>query len=197
MISPTMKSCRIQILSLILAGLISMPAHAEVIPGRWEKVSALEMTLPITVKLKNGDRIKGQFRGLSPSDLELLSPAGWAAIPRTDIQTITLPSKDGLRDGAWKGAVPGLAFAGGIALIGIARDAGEESNSEIAFQALALGGLLAGIGAVIGVAADAVIKTEGIVLYIAPGTPRRSKHKDSEWWDGSPAIKAKTPNPSK
>ena len=43
MISPTMKSCRIQILALILAGLISMPAHAEVIPGRWEKVSALEM----------------------------------------------------------------------------------------------------------------------------------------------------------
>ena len=45
--------------------------------------------------------------------------------------------------------------------------------------------------------ADAAIKTEDIVLYIAPGTPRRSKHKDSEWWDGSPAIKAKTPNPSK
>ena len=193
-IFPTLKSCRIQSVSLILAVLISMPAHAEVIPGRWEKVSALEMALPITVELKNGDRIKGQFRGLSPSDLELLSPAGWAAIPRTDIQTITLPSKDGLRDGAWKGAVPGLAFAGGLALIGIAIGEGEETNTEIAFQALALGALLAGIGAGIGVAADAATKPEDIVLYIAPGTPRRPQQNDSEWWPPDPPA-AETEEP--
>ena len=96
MICPTMKSCRIQLVSLILAGLISMPAHAEVIPGRWEKVSALEMASPIVVELNAGDQIKGQFRGLSASDLDLLSPSGWAVIPKSDIRTITSPSKDGL-----------------------------------------------------------------------------------------------------
>ena len=100
--SSKMKSCRIQIVSLILAVLIFIPAHAEAIPGRWEKVSALEIASPIKVELKNGDRIQGQFRGLSVSDLELLSPAGWATIPRMDIQTITIPSKDGVGDGAWK-----------------------------------------------------------------------------------------------
>lgn len=68
-----MKSFRIPTVSLILAGLISLPAQAEVIPGRWEKVAVLEMASPITVELKNGDRIVGQFRGLSSSDLELLS----------------------------------------------------------------------------------------------------------------------------
>ena len=35
--SQTTTSCRIQVVSLMLAGLISMTAHAEVIPGRWEK----------------------------------------------------------------------------------------------------------------------------------------------------------------
>ena len=63
----TTTSCRIQIVSLILAGLISLPVQAEVLPGRWEKVSALEMASPITVEMKNGDRISGQFRGPDPA----------------------------------------------------------------------------------------------------------------------------------
>ena len=64
----TMKSVRIQIISLMLAGLISMPAHGEVIPGRWEKVSALELGTPITVELKNGDQVAGTFEGLFASE---------------------------------------------------------------------------------------------------------------------------------
>ena len=104
MISPKMKSCWIQTPSLILVVLIAQPALAGVVPGRWEKVSAMELASPIKGELKNGDRIKGQFRGLSSSDLELLNPAGRAVIPKTDIQTITLPLKDGLGDGACKGS---------------------------------------------------------------------------------------------
>ena len=170
----TTKSVRIQFVSLILAGLISIPAHGEVIPGRWEKVSALEMASPITLELKNGNRIQGQFRGLSSSDLELLNSAGRAAIPRTDIETITLPAKDGLGDGAWKGAAVGAGVVGGLSLIGMAINAGEESNTEIAIQALALGALVAGIGAGIGVAADAATTPEDIVVYKAPGAPSTS-----------------------
>ncbi len=166
--SSTMKSYRIQIVSLILAGLISIPAHAEVIPGRWEKVSALEIASPIKVELKNGDRISGQFRGLSVSDLELLSPAGWATIPRMDIQTITIPSKDGVGDGAWKGAVTGAAFAGSLSLLAMVIGVSGESNTEIAGLALGFGALGAGIGAGIGVAADAATKPEDIVVYKAP-----------------------------
>ena len=64
-IIPTMKSGRPQVLALILAGLILLPAYAEVIPGRWEKVSNMEFGTPITVELKNGDRVVGQFEGLS------------------------------------------------------------------------------------------------------------------------------------
>ena len=186
--SQTMKSCRSQLVSLFLAGLISMPAHAGVIPGRWEKVSALQMASPITVTLKNEDRIKGQLRGLSTSSLELLSPADRPVIPKTDIHTITLSWKDGLGDGAWIGAAVGAAvgagFGGGIGWFGWESDG--ISNTEIALRGLIVAALSAGIGAVIGVAADAATKPEDIVLYMAPGTPRRSKHKDSEWWPPDP-----------
>jgi len=156
----------------MLAGLISLPAHAEVIPGRWEKVSALEMASPIMVQLKNGDRINGQFRGLSSSDLELLSPAGRALIPKTDIHTITLPWKDGLGDGAWKGAAVGAGVGGGIGWFGWDTDG--ISNGEVALRALFVAALSAGIGAVIGVAADAATKPEDIVVYKAPGAPSAS-----------------------
>ena len=167
-ITPKMRSCRTQILALILAGLIAQPVTAEVIPGRWEKGVALETASPITVNLKNGDRIKGQFRGLSPSDLELLSPAGWAAIPRTDIQTITLPSKDGWGDGTWKGTAVGAAVAGGSSLIRIAAGGPGRNEDDSAMLALIGFALFAGFGAGIGIAVDAATKPEDIVVYKAP-----------------------------
>ena len=168
-----MKSCRIQIVSLILAGLISLPAHAGVIPGRWEKVSALEMASSITVEMKNGDRVSGQFRGLSSSDLELLNAPSRALIPRADIQTITLPAKDGLGNGAWKGAAVGAGVAG-LSLIGIAFEP-SGTRGDLVYQALLLTiPVCVGLGAAIGVVADSTTKTEDIVVYKAPGAPSTS-----------------------
>ena len=185
MITPKMKSCRTQILSLILGGLIAQPAQAEVIPGRWEKVSALEMASPIVVELNAGDRIKGQFRGLSASDLDLLSPSGWAVIPKSDIRTITSPSKDGLGDGAKRGAAIGAGLAVVTAGTGAITANGGNDASPIA--ALMFAGFAAGIGAGLGTIADAATKTDDIILYIAPGTPRRPQQNDSEWWPPDPA----------
>ena len=169
----TTKSVRIQFVSLILAALISLPAHAEVIPGRWEKVPALEMASPITVDLKNGNRIQGQFRGLSSSDLELMNSTGRAAIPRADIQNITLPFRDGLGDGAWKGAAIGAAA--GSHWIRIAVGGGpwrsEDDSQMLVLVRLALA---AGIGAGIGIAADAATKSEATMVYNAPGDPSTS-----------------------
>ena len=167
-----MKSFRIQAVSLILGGLISLPAHAEVIPGRWEKVAVLEMASPITVELKNGDRIVGQFRGLSSSDLELLSPAGRAVIPKTDIQAITRPSNDGLVDGAWKGAAVGAAVAFGASLIGLAIRGTGANAEDGAMEGVVGVGVSAGIGAGLGIAVDAAKKTGDIVLYRASGKPQ-------------------------
>jgi len=166
-----MKSFRIQAVSSILGGLISLPAHAEVIPGRWEKVEVLETASPITVELKNGDRIVGRFRGLSSSDLELLSPAGRAVIPKTDIQTITRPSKDGLGDGAWKGAAVGAAVAFGVSLIGLAIRGTGANAEDSAMEGVVGVGVSAGIGAGLGIAVDAAAKTGDVVLYKAPENP--------------------------
>ena len=166
-----LKSFRIRAVPLILVGLISLPTHAEVIPGRWEKVAVLDTESPITVELKNGDRIQGQFRGLSSSDLEILSPAGRAVIPKPDVQTVTFPSKDGLGDGAWKGAAIGAAVAFGASLIGLAiRGSGGNADDGV-LEGLVGVGVSAGIGAGLGIAVDAATRTEGIVLYMAPENP--------------------------
>ena len=93
----TTKSYRIQVVSLMLAGLISLPAHAEVIPGRWEKVSALDLGTPVTVELKNGDQVEGTFEGLSVSDVDVETHSARAVIPKADIQTIATQKK------GWRG----------------------------------------------------------------------------------------------
>ena len=78
-----MKSFRIQDISLILAGLISLPAHAEVIPGRREKVSGLELGTSITVELKNEDWVEGNCEGLSASEVAVETRAARAVIPKS------------------------------------------------------------------------------------------------------------------
>lgn len=175
MISPTMKSCRIQIVSLILAGLISMPTHAEVIPGRWEKVSNLSFGTPITVELLSGDQVEGDFDGLSASELEIKTHTALTRIPKTDVQTITTPPKDGLGDGALIGAAIG---AGVLGLVSSKR-----SYDYSAFGKLSLGAIGAAIGLGIGVAADASVKSEDTILYKAPRTPSNPKHREGEGGD--------------
>ena len=102
--SSTMKSCRSQIVSLILAGLISMPAHAEVIPCRWEKVADLDLGTHIIVELKNGDQVEEDFEGLSESEMDIETHSARAVIPKGDIQTITTQKRSGVDEGAKKNA---------------------------------------------------------------------------------------------
>ena len=119
MTTSTMKSSRIQFLVLILAGLIAQPAHAEVIPGRWEKVSDLDLGTPITVELKSEDRVEGDFEGLSASDVDIETHSARAVIPKADIQTITTRKKGGAGNGARKGAIIGAAAGAGIGAAGM------------------------------------------------------------------------------
>ena len=84
-----MRNSRTVAIVLTLVGLFAVPARAEVIPGRWEKVADLSFETPITVDLKNRDRIEGKFEGLSPSELSLRTHSAQATIPRSEIQRIT------------------------------------------------------------------------------------------------------------
>lgn len=159
MMSQPMKSDRIQFVSLMLAGLISMPVHAQVIPGRWQKASGLNLGTPITVELKNGDQIEGDFEGLTESDVGIETHAARAVIPKVDIQRITTRAKDGLGDGAMIGAVIGAAVLGVLALVG---------RSWTEFDATKALPSAVGVGTGIGVAVDAATKPARIVVYKAP-----------------------------
>ena len=170
----TMKSVRIHIVSLILAGLISMPAHGEMISGRWEKVSALELGTPITVELKNGDQVEGTFEVLSASEVELGTHFARAVIPKADIQTIATQKKGGAASGARKGAIIGVATGaaigvGGLVYAGANRDGGENLRAEVFL--FGIPAVVAGIGTALGIAVGAVTQSEAIVVYKAPGTP--------------------------
>ena len=160
----TMKTFRIRLLALILAGLISMPVRAEVIPGRWEKVAALQVTVPITVETKDGNRIKGHFENLSDTNLLLVTNFSRAMIPKEDIETITTQPEDGIADGTLIGGGIGV----GVMMSALAVKSDHDFN---ALGMLMMAGIGFGIGAGLGAATDAATKGEDIVVYKAPRDP--------------------------
>ena len=173
----TMKSVRIQIVSLLLAGLISMPAHADVIPGRWEKVSDLELGTPITVALKNGDQVGGEFEGLSASEVDIETHSARAVIPKADIQTIQTQPRGGAVSGARKGAAIGAAVGAGVGAGGMivalaSGGGGEDLGETMGLFLLIVPAVATGIGTALGIVTGAVTKSEAILLYKASGTPR-------------------------
>ena len=154
-----MKNSRTVAISLILVGLLAVPTRAQVIPGRWEKVAALSVEMPITVDLKNRDRIQGQFEGLSPSELSLRTHSARAAIPRSEIRRITTRDSDSLANGILIGAGAGAGI-----MIPFA------ANPDADFSALGVAilvGIAASVGTWVGLSIDAITKEE-IVLYQAP-----------------------------
>ena len=98
---------------LILGYLVFVSALAEVVPGRWEKVEALKSGSQITVELKNGDRIKGQFEGLSPSELLLRTGSAQAVVPKGEIRQITIVRHDSVKNGTLIGAGVGAVIGKG------------------------------------------------------------------------------------
>ena len=149
-----------------------MPAHAEVIPGRWEKVSNLDLGTPITMELKNGDRVEGKIEGLSASDVDIETHSVRAVIPKADIRTIQTQPKGGLGTGARKGAIIGAAAGGGIGLAGMMvtlanRDGNEALGEAAGLFLLFIPAAATGIGTALGIGVGAATKREAIVLYRA------------------------------
>ena len=153
-----MEKSRTAVIVLILVGLLCVPAQAQVIPGRWEKVQTLPLGPQITVELKSGDRLKGQFEELSPSELLLRTGSTQAGIPRADIERISTREADSLVNGA----IIGAGVVVGFVLVGHAiAEGGSVTLSSVAYTAI-----WAAITAASGVGLDALKKTE-VVLYQA------------------------------
>ncbi len=165
MMRPVMQLCQILAISMALMGLMLVPLRSETIPGRWEKVISLAVASPITVELKNGDRIKGNFGGLSKSNLTLSTRSARAVIPKADIQAITAHPRDGLANGLQTGAAVGAGFVGAIAAAMLTRGQGVKAAGV-----MLLIPVVAAAGAGIGGAVDAAINARTIKLYEAAGT---------------------------
>ena len=165
MTTPVMQLCRILAICMAFMGLMLMPLRAETIPGRWEKVTALAMASPITVKLKNGDRLKGNFGALSESNLTLTTRSTRAVIPKSDIQAITAHPRDGLANGLKTGAAIGAGFVGAIAAAMVTRGQGAKAAGV-----MLLIPVVAAAGAGVGGAVDAAMNARTIKLYEAAGT---------------------------
>ena len=172
MILRTMKSYRHQVLTLILLALIAQPAHAGVTPGHWERVSDLDLGTPITVELKNGDQVIGDFEGLSESGVDIETRSARAVIPKSDIQTIATQEQGGVGESAVVGATIGAAVGAGIPLVALVRDgSGDMGSGGAALAVLLVAGVGAAIGSVIGAAAGIGTKIEATVVYKDPDIP--------------------------
>ena len=131
--------------------------EAAVIPGRWEKVEALEAGHPITVTLKCWERIKGSFHVLHKESLVIKKGNEQElALPKIDVIKVESQDRtnnDSLINGPMWGAILGAGFSAlGTAL-------GSDIHSGEAAGVIALS---AGLGAGIGFIGDVLIKTPDV-----------------------------------
>ena len=151
---------------LILVTMATSSLQAGVIPGRWEKVQALEEGYAVKVKLESGEGIKASYAGFTEESLLLKRDSGEELeIPKSAVVTVTSRervSNDGLGNGAFIGAAVGL----GVALAMLAAAASKEG--EVLSSAKWAGPLLGiGVGLGAGLAIDASLKGKE-VFYQAP-----------------------------
>ena len=139
---------------LILVTIAASSLQAAVIPGRWEKVQALEEGYAIKVKLESGEGIKASYSGFTEEGLLLKKDSGEELeIPKSAVVTVTSQERVS-NDGLGNGAIIGAAVGGGFALTaGLLLAGGDEPGVVAAFTAL-----YAAIGLGVGVGVDAVIK---------------------------------------
>jgi hypothetical protein len=149
---------------LLITILAAAPLQGQVLPGRWEKVEALQRGTVIIIKLKTGDRLEGAFESVRPDAVALTEgSAQERTIPRSMIQRIeiSVQAPDRLRNGTliglWVGAVAGIA---GMVAFANAKTDGpvywwDEDGPGFLISAALAGG---GIGAATGAVVDASIK---------------------------------------
>ena len=158
------KNCIIAFAIFMLA---SSTLQAEVIPGRWEIVDSLESGTPITVRLKEGDRIECSLKTVNSEALELIDATDQViTIPKSAVDKILGQAKE--KDSNLNGTLWGLAIGGaGGAVLGAATkqklDAGSSASSYTAVLAM----IGAGIGALTGYTVDYSLKSRP-VIYRSP-----------------------------
>ena len=146
---------------ITLAVLVAPPLHADVVPGRWEKVDTLPPEAEIIVTLKAGARLECVLKESGADDLTVItSTGGQLKVAKSEVEEVETIEKDGVRDGVLIGAAIGFAGPVIVTLVsGVDR-------TEVSLG-FAVGVIGAGVGAAVGYLMDKSHKgTE--VLYQAP-----------------------------
>jgi hypothetical protein len=142
--------------------ILTLMLHAQVIPGRWDKVDILEPGTAIIVTLQAGERLVCSFKSSGPDNLTLTDDQGSERrLPKSEIKKIVSADKyhDTTVDGTASGAVIGTGVG---ALLGILHAVSTDKKSGIAPITLAGTGL----GALFGYGADKS-RQDNRVLYLA------------------------------
>ena len=130
---------RTAITVLILVIMATASLEAAVVPGRWEKVEALEEGYPIIVTLKGWERIKGTFHGLSEESLLLVKNTGVELdLPKADVIKVESQDKP-INDSLGNGPMWGAILGGGLIALGTAIG-GDISGGEAAGASAARSG---------------------------------------------------------
>lgn len=143
--------------------------QAGVVPGRWEKVERLDAGTPVVLVLKTADRIEGEYHGLNPESLRVVSVQGHELeLPRETVQKVLRGEKvrDSLRNGTLMGAAIGFGagFASAYLYALSVTASGPVFYKEAVSHYVAVGLIGGGIGALTGALVDAAQKTAE-VLY--------------------------------
>jgi hypothetical protein len=159
------KACTAVFAVILLA---ASTVRADVIPGRWELVDALEPGTPVTIKLKAGDRMECVFKESSPLEVTFAGERGnEGKVLKSEILRIEMGERtaDGLANGALIGM--GLGAAGAIGALYAYADSVTASGpiwgGDSAGYFIAAGLVGAGMGALAGLAVDASAKKNKVI----------------------------------
>lgn len=121
------------------------------------------------VTAENDEPVKGRLRAWSGSTLEWIGPDGLVRTPLAELRRVE--AADPITNGAWKGALGGLAGGGTIGLLmsvalSCERDCGQDysRNRDIASGALGFGAFSAAGGALLGVLTDMLVHRRRVVF---------------------------------
>jgi len=123
--------------------------QAQAVPGRWQKLDSQEQGVQIIVEMKDGESIRGAYKGSTPEALNVLEIGGKERMLRkADVRKVVSAEK---RSGPlWNGALIGFV-CGFVPVVAIAAGA----DRQLSGPAVGAGILVGGIGAGIGLGIDA------------------------------------------
>jgi hypothetical protein len=128
----------------------------------------------VWVETRDGQRHKGRVSSVTATRLALQIDRRDTEFPATDIRSITRKDRDGIGDGAGRGALYGLLAGTALGVIAVLSDCDNDGAGSVCSPGgvAVLGGLFgsfgAGVGAGLGLVVDA-LRTSPREVWRAPG----------------------------